>query len=265
MSEIGQPPSGQLPGTFGTPPGEPLGHPSATGGFGQPPSAGDFGTPPQGPSGTWSPMDAIAYAFGKIKADPAGILLPFLVAGLCMCMPAMFLYGFAIAALALLDSTTLYLLSMLVSLSVFAVSTAFLTGGGVLFCLRICRGEPYSIGDFFSASGFMVHILVGLILHTVAVNIGFLLCIVPGIILSVGLYFWPLVAIDQRSDGIEALKKSWEATDGHKAKVFVFLTLNGLISLVGAMCCYIGLIFTMPLWFLSATYVYLRLTEQPVV
>ena len=60
-------------------------------------------------------------------------------------------------------------------------------------------------------------ILVGII-----VGIGFVLLIVPGIILALGLAPYIYVAIDTDLDTIEVLKKTWNMMKGHKMDYFIF-------------------------------------------
>ena len=67
-------------------------------------------------------------------------------------------------------------------------------------------------------------VLLGYILITIFTSIGFVLLIVPGIILSLGFtMFNYLVADEQVTDALDGIKKSWNMMKGYKADLFVFV------------------------------------------
>ena len=67
-------------------------------------------------------------------------------------------------------------------------------------------------------------VLLGYILITIFTSIGFVLLIVPGIILSLGFtMFNYLVADQQVTDALDGIKKSWNMMKGYKADLFVFV------------------------------------------
>jgi uncharacterized membrane protein len=107
-------------------------------------------------------------------------------------------------------------------------------GGTPQFASLVAEGHAY------------VQTLFALLLTTLAIAIGFILLILPGIYVSMRLMFvFPLV-IDQRLGAIEAMQKSWSLTGGdvlHLLKLWI--AVAGLI-VAGALLLFIGIFVTAP-------------------
>src|SRR5206468_605023 len=69
------------------------------------------------------------------------------------------------------------------------------------------------------------------------------------LLMSVLFFFiYPLI-VDRGLTGVEAVKTSARAALGNLAGVVGLVLLNGMLGLVGAMCCYVGAFFVMPITF----------------
>jgi uncharacterized membrane protein len=100
------------------------------------------------------------------------------------------------------------------------------------------------------------------ILGAIVCFIGFLLLVVPGFILAVGLLFSPYVAIERGKWPVEALKESWRITKGHKWQLFLLgLTLLG-INLLGLMVLIVGVFVTIPISWLAIVHAYRTLAAH---
>lgn len=143
-----------------------------------------------------------------------------------------------------LGSVVSYALGVLISMG----ATAFFLAAhdnwqGVEFS-ALWRPNPY--WKFFVTS----------ILSSLAVGIGLLLLIVPGLIAAVLFMFAPFLVIDRGLGPIEALKESMELTKGNRWPLFWFILLLGLIALVGALALGVGLLVAVPIIGLAAAYAY---------
>ena len=113
----------------------------------------------------------------------------------------------------------------LVSILVLVLSGAMI-GGFYAFCTRAnhegIKGlQIESIFDKFKDGQFTRYLIMGIVMEIV-VSIGFVLLIVPGIILSLGLTMAPLILNDNpEMSGIDAIKASWNLMKGHKMDLFV--------------------------------------------
>jgi uncharacterized membrane protein len=154
----------------------------------------------------------------------------------------------------------LHLVSLVIN---FAVS-AFFTSGIAKFSLKVAKGEPYAFGDVFSGGQYFLSVLVVNILNFIAVSLGLVLLIVPGIIVAIGLSMSVPLVVDRNRGPIEALGESWKITDGSKANLFIFWLIAVGLGIAGVCACGVGLLLVMPILCIAWFYIYLRLTGQPV-
>ncbi len=99
------------------------------------------------------------------------------------------------------------------------------------------------------------------ILTVLAIALGFIALIIPGIILSMGLAFVPYLVVDRGLGPIEAIKESWRITKGHKWQLLLlFLALLGL-NLLGVVALLIGIFVTVPITMLAFAHAYRTLNS----
>ena len=80
-----------------------------------------------------------------------------------------------------------------------------------------------------------------------------------------GLSMFTFLIVDQGLPGIDALKKSWEMTKGHKVNLFVFGLLGLLVIIAGALACGVGVLLgSYPLLIIGGANISLKLKgEEP--
>jgi uncharacterized membrane protein len=145
----------------------------------------------------------------------------------------------------------------------FVVST-FFTAGIMNFSLKVARGAPYAFGDIFSGAPFFLTMLVANFIVAIGVGIGLVLLIVPGVILALGLSMTIPVIVDRGVGPIEALKTSWQLTDGNKGTMFIFGLIAFGLAIAGACACGVGIFLVVPVIYIATMYAYLKLSGQPV-
>ena len=102
------------------------------------------------------------------------------------------------------------------------VVSPVLSYGLALYFLSCARGRSVEMGIFFSGFSDMVRLVGTYLLMVLAIIIGFILLVVPGIIVAFGLsqtFF--ILADDKEIGAVDALKASWEMMKGNKVKFFV--------------------------------------------
>lgn len=118
------------------------------------------------------------------------------------------------------------------------------------------------LSTLFSPNQFFWSYLGASILFGLAVGIGFLLLIVPGIYIAVKYQFYSELIVDKKMSALEALKKSGEITDGVKWQLFGFgLALIG-VNILGVLALGIGLFVTIPLSSVAYFMVYRKLSVR---
>ena len=129
-------------------------------------------------------------------------------------------------------------------IALFSVAYGFLfmpiiSYGEKYLFLQAMRGEDADIKYLFEGfkTKYLKIVLANLIVIALAI-IGFILLIVPGIIVLCRLAFVPYLVMDKDLEPMQAVEKSWQMTRGHGWKIFwmaiisFFLCIGGLIVFI---------------------------------
>jgi uncharacterized membrane protein len=139
-----------------------------------------------------------------------------------------------------------------------------LIGGTEYIYIRRIRGEQATAGNIFD--GFSIAFLQLFLAHLVAgilTSIGFVLCILPGIYLSVGyLLALPLV-IDKRMEFWTAMEVSRRVIHKQWWIMFGFALVAILIVCAGAIACLVGMLVAVPIVLAAMLYIYEDLFGEP--
>lgn len=132
-------------------------------------------------------------------------------------------------------------LSLLTPLYTILISGPLLVGFAHLL-LRGVRGEEPEIDDLLAGFRTYVNAVGGMLLYGLAVVVGLVLLIVPGLIAMVRLAFTPYMIVDRDLGPVDAVKASWEATRGHGWTLFGLLIVSLLILLGGLLLLLVGVV-----------------------
>lgn len=149
-----------------------------------------------------------------------------------------------------------------------SIASMLLTIAVVTVTLRISRDHTPEYEDFRrSLRSFSIvwHYFVASILYTLAVIAGFILFVIPGIVLAIRLQFYMYAIVEhEHDDPIESLKRSWNMTRGHFWKLFGFLLVSCLLIAVSAIPLGLGLLFSLPVVSIAYAYLYRKLAHKHV-
>lgn len=211
----------------------------------------------QQPAGAPPPVqlnvgDALGYGFGALKRYPGPLviitLVYIVVAGLANGLASAFQ-----------DVLVLQVIFTLVS----AFVGILLYMGLIRVALKVTAGEEPEVGDLFKPEHFGSYLLAGVIVG-VAVAVGLVFCIVPGIYLAIMLGFFGFVVLARGAGAIDSIKASAAITEGNRGNLFVLgLAIFGL-NLAGALACGFGLLVTYPITTVALGYAYRVLSNEPV-
>jgi hypothetical protein len=132
----------------------------------------------------------------------------------------------------------------------------FFQCGMARMAIRQVRGEPVQIGDLFSVTDVFGAVALGAILYSLLTFVGFILCIVPGIILTGLLMPMPFLIADRRMDAAAALSASLNAMKTDLLMAALFMFVAGIIIMLSALPCGIGLLFTIPMVSVAEALIY---------
>ena len=212
----------------------------------------------------------MTFAWERIKADP-GTILGTLILGFLLASAVSILGGLVAQIYQAALGTTHHHVGQFDPIVAAIQATAgllnwplaaFCQAGMAIFALKVARGEPYALTDVFSGGPSFLSVLVSSLLIGLAVSLGLVLLIVPGVILALGWLFTIPVIVDKRLGPVEAMKESWRITDGQKGTVLLLVLVLMGVSIAGWCACCVGLLVALPICQIAQTYAYLRLSGQ---
>ena len=132
----------------------------------------------------------------------------------------------------------------------------------VTACLEVHDYGTIEFDDLAKAFPQFIPYLIGYVIFGVAIILGYLLLIVPGIFLTVKLFLYMYLVVDKKMNGIDALKLSYEMTTGHFMELFLFFLSVLVINVIGLLLFGIGLLVTVPITGIAGAYVYRKLAQK---
>ena len=237
--------------------------------------------PPVGPPGAadaFSPPDAIAWAWRKFTENVGPILLAglvalgiFLVVGVVGTIlttmlggetPRLGLDSAPGMGMGLTDQTPglaeipSQLLQMVVGT---AVSAVFAKAA-----LEVADGQRFDLFAAFGKVNF-VNVAILSVLVGVATIIGFVLCILPGIVVMFLTYLATYALVDGEGQSpIEAIKTSARLVSSNVGASLLLAVLNFLVLIAGVLALCVGLFVAIPVTVLATAYAYRAFSGRPV-
>jgi hypothetical protein len=204
---------------------------------------------------TLSVGDCIRYGWETFKQRPWILIGGFLLAMIISTIPGLFGPTPEIGPEGQIIQQPLTTLDIVLSFVSIIVSV-FVALGLTTFSLRAHDNiQGVQIADLWNPGPFW-RFLGAHILTVIAIAIGFVLLIVPGIILSLGLAFVPYLVVERGLGPIESMKESWRITKGHKWQLaLLFLALLG-INLLGVLALVVGVFVSVPITLIAFAHAY---------
>jgi uncharacterized membrane protein len=131
-----------------------------------------------------------------------------------------------------------------------------LSAGLYRMALKQVRGETLSVGDLFQVGDIFLSMLGMSLLVGLATSIAAQFFYIPGLILG-GLWMLagPLIA-DRKLGVIEAMSESWKALQHELVMATCYYLVISLVASLGSLLLGIGMIVTLPLFYLGLALVY---------
>ena len=252
-----------------------------------PPTYGDAGgTPPQPPpappggSGGYSVGNAFGYGWTKFTQNVGQILLAVIVLVVVLIVIQLvgFFIGNAVACepdlhfnsqgnLVGNDCSGIFTLQNAVSWVFGLISwvISMIIGAGIVRgALDITEGKELDPKTLLSPHK-LPEVIIASILIGFATFIGFILCVIPGILVAFFTSYTLYFLMDREEIGaVDAIKASYEFTKNNAGNVILWFLLSVVAWFVGALICGIGLIVAVPVVLIGTAYTYKTLNNEPV-
>lgn len=127
----------------------------------------------------------------------------------------------------------------------------YLSMGATRIALNLISGQEVSVGQLFSQGDKFLKMIGASIIYFLAVGVGMLLLIVPGIYIALRFGQYQAAIVDRNMGIMEAFNYSSSLTTNNRMSLLGLGILSFLVVLAGLLALCIGVIFTMPIAWLS--------------
>ena len=145
----------------------------------------------------------------------------------------------------------------------FLITSSFVWLAIIRATLAITYGRPVDVKEMLSTDQLGQYI-IGAILVGIGTAIGFLLCIIPGIIFMFMTIFWGYFLVDKKLSPVESIKASIALVNKNVGTLIGFFIACIGAYILGAIVCGIGLLVAIPVVVLSSGYMYRKLQGESV-
>ena len=145
---------------------------------------------------------------------------------------------------------------------IFLVIQLFLSLGFIKIMFRLIDNKHVEVVDLFNNVRPFFSYFVAYFLYAIAVVLGTLLFVIPGIFIAIRFQFYPYFVLNGTHSSILALQKSYYLTENLTLDLFLFgLSVIGL-NIAGVFFLGIGIIFTYPLTTMATAMIYQSLRSE---
>jgi uncharacterized membrane protein len=131
-----------------------------------------------------------------------------------------------------------------------------LIAGFHIYTMKKLMGRPAEFSDLFKGFNYFIPTLVAFLLISLFTFLGTVACIIPGLVIAAMYKFTYLFIIDKRMDFWPAMQASHAVVKSDYFGFTMFLLLAILVNILGALCCIVGLLVTVPVTFAAITIAY---------
>jgi uncharacterized membrane protein len=207
----------------------------------------------------WTPGEVLGLAWERFKGNWGVLVLSFFVT--FVIVEALAIGPAALQLTREMDPGTLTLVQIMMNVMQMSVSL-YLQVGLTRIWLQAARGGTPSFDLLFSGFDRLLPYLASSLLMVIAVLIGTICFIIPGVLVGLGLVLSQFYVVDARMGPISALSASWKATSGQRQKVFILTFAVGLLCVAGLLTCGIGAFVAVPVGNMALAIAFLRMSGR---
>lgn len=128
--------------------------------------------------------------------------------------------------------------------------------------LKVYAGEKFEVSELFENYRPLSNYILASILYFLAVLVGLILLIVPGIILIIRMGLYPYLIVDKGMGPVDALKESMKLTKGSTLNLFLFWFVLLGVLILGLLALIVGIIVAIPVTVLAYVFIYRYLESK---
>lgn len=162
-----------------------------------------------------------------------------------------------------------HIIATLLVVFISGVGFGLLSGPMMVGYMRMIKiqdeGGKAEIADVFKGFEDFVPSLLAVLVGSIIVSIGYLLCILPGLLIMAIVPTAAYLVAAGEKDGIQALKRAWNAVKDNLLGAFLCMLVLGIIGNLGLILCFVGIIITLPIAFIGSYHMAKQLTDGGTV
>lgn len=108
--------------------------------------------------------------------------------------------------------------------------------------LLAIREDKFKVTEIFKVFDNYWNAVFANILVSTIIGFGIMMLVIPGIIFACKLSFVSYLVVDKKMDAIEAIKKSWEMTNGFSGVIFLIGLFSFFVFLLGLIAFIVGVV-----------------------
>jgi uncharacterized membrane protein len=189
--------------------------------------------------------EAIAFGWRTVRAYPVFVVGTGLVA---IAVPALIEWAGSVAFHEGPQQLGLFLIGVAVS--------STLNLGLFKIYLRFRDGETPIFENLFDGLAHIHKYIAAALIAGMAIMMGLILLLVPGIVFLARLWFIGFVIVDERVGPLDAIQQSWDISRGYTFDLILLFILFCGINLLGVICLGVGVFVSFPVSGLALAHIY---------
>jgi uncharacterized membrane protein len=144
------------------------------------------------------------------------------------------------------------------------VLSTIATGILIFVSLKYVNNKAKDFASLFQGltPELIVKLIGASILYNLAVMLGLILLIIPGIYLALRFSMASYIIADTNAGIMDAFRESSRLTEGVKWNLILAFIVMGLIMLLGVLALFVGLIVAVPVVLIATTHIYVQLKKS---
>lgn len=138
----------------------------------------------------------------------------------------------------------------------------FLSLGFTKIMLLLVQDKFVEVADMFNNFRPFLSYFVASFLYGIAITLGLLLLVLPGIFIAIRFQFYPYFILEENVSSFTALQKSYYLSQNLTLELFLFGVAVVVLNVAGILLFGVGIILTYPLTTMATAVVYKSLVEE---